>query len=96
MAKLPRIIAYGIVSINGRRIPRVCQIPLVIARVKVQKSEKGMLNKVCNKLVIGFHVKTEQRKRTQSIVILLGKICCSIPRFCRINYHADIKLGEIG
>jgi len=63
---------------------------------KVQNPEKGTLNEAGDMLNIGLRVKTERREKTQFAVILLGRIYCFITGLCRIKYHVDMELGEIG
>lgn len=95
MAAIPDKIQYGIVAINGYQLPTWLQIPFIVAHIDLPNPEKGRLNEAGDAVIIGFQVKTEQRKTVQGVALLLGRIYGFITDFCGIEHSAGMEIGKI-
>lgn len=95
MAKLPDKMQYGIVAINGLRLPTWLQIPFIVLHMKVQSSDTWRLNEARDAVDVGFRVRTEQRKTAQAFALLLGRIYGFITDLCGIEHTVDLKIGQI-
>ncbi len=95
MAKLPDKMQYGIVAINGFRLPVCLQIPFIVADMKIGYPVLERNSEATAEVSIKLQITTERRKTVQGIALLLSRIYGFVTDFCGIEHPVDVQIGQI-